>query len=145
MSLFASANLSAEVTGIQVSDGENSVTFYLGDRPEVSFTDTELIVSAEETVVSYPLTSEVTFEFVDDSGIDRIKNDDVTFFISLSEIAVTGLKPNESVLFFNLSGKLIHSVYADAAGECRVSTDILPKETLIIKTNKSAYKFLIGK
>lgn len=142
LALPASFDVSAEVNGVQISDGEESVVFYLADRPEVTFTDSDLIVSAGERKVLYPLTSTVTFDFVEDSAVEGVDAEAASFSFSASEIRATGLKANEPVMFFTMSGKLVCSVSADAAGELRMATDILPKEPLIVKTNKFAYKFL---
>ncbi len=141
-SLFVSINASAEVTGIQVSDGDKNIIFYIDERPEVNFTDTDLVVTGGHKQISYPMTSTVTFDFINGAAVENINVESTSFSISSSEILAAGLQCNELVQIFSMTGQLVYSSCADEVGEFRLPNDVLPKEPLIIKTNKFVYKFL---
>lgn len=134
---------STVVGGIQISDGKEIVNFSFDEKPEVTFEDAEIIISTGDRKVAYPLTSSLIFTFVDNSGVEEICGEMVKFKITGNEIRATGLKSNERVLFFNTNGMLLHSISADSNGEFCLQTDMLPKQPVIVKTNKLAYKLIL--
>lgn len=145
LSLLASASMSAEVTGVRVSDGEESVIFYLEDKPEVTFTTTDLVMETPDHRVEFPMTSTVTFEFTDDSGVDITVQQSVRFNVFDNEVRAQGLTPYESVRIYSYSGKIISSSHADSTGEWSISIELIPSEPVIIRTNKYTYKILTRK
>ncbi|MDE5797170.1 MAG: hypothetical protein K2H75_08655, partial [Muribaculaceae bacterium] len=63
--LFCSVAASGAVDGVRVSDGKESVVFSFMSTPTVTFGDATLYVTSEDGSVEFPMTSEVTFDFVE--------------------------------------------------------------------------------
>lgn len=145
VALASALNVSAEVNGVRVSDDNQSVIFLLEDRPEVTFSSSDLIITTPDRTIEFPLTSTVNFNFVDTSGVKEISGNAAKFNISGGIISASGLSAGEPISIFSYSGEKVYSSVADANGEWSVSTDKFVGLPLIVKTNNFAYKILIGK
>lgn len=140
---FSSA--SAQVTRVLVSDGQESVIFSLDDKPTVTYSAESVIFTTPSRTVEYAIESTVTVTFVDDSGVAEETAVVPTFTVADGEVKADGLVPYEVVSVFTCGGAHVVSQNADSNGQWSISTDLLPTEPLIIKTNKYAFKFIIRK
>lgn len=134
---------SVAANAVQISDGKESVIFSFDEKPEVSFGEAEIVISSSQRTVVFPMSANLVFTFVDNSGVGELDVESVSFQISGNEILAIGLKSNEQVLFFNMKGELLLASAADSDGKFRLQTDFLPKQPVIVRTDKISYKFLI--
>lgn len=132
-----------QIPGVSVSDGNDKVFFSFDEKPEVTFSDTNIIISTSDKEISFPITSSVSFEFVDAAGINDSMAPEIGFSFTSNEIKITGLNPGETVCIYSLDGRNLLTAPADASGEWAIASDTLPKQPLIIKTTQKAYKIII--
>lgn len=143
-SLLISGSVYGSVNGVRVSDGIEDVVFSFMSVPIVTFEDGILKVSSSEGLAEFPLTSEITFDFVDDSGINDVADiSDIVFQITSTQIKIDGLIAEEVINVFDMEGNIIASSKADISGCWAIDTDSLPKSFLIFKTNTNSYKLKI--
>lgn len=140
---MAACGMYAAPTDLRINDGDNTVVLSFGDKPTVTFTDTTMVITTEEDIIEYPLTSTVTFDFIDGSGIGSITEPDVHFTFTQDIISAEGLQSGESVAIYTYDGCLVSMTKADATGYWHISTDGLPHKPLIVRTNKTSYKIII--
>lgn len=140
---MAAGEMYAEQTDLRINDGNKTVILSFGKQPTVTFTDTTMVITAEDDTIEYPLTSTVTFDFIGGSGVEAVAEPDVHFTFTPYAITAEGLQPGETVSIYTYEGRLVSMTKADATGYWNMSTDGLPKQPLIVRTNQTAYKIII--
>lgn len=141
MLCITAGKLSAAPRELRITDGSNSITLAFDSEPTVTFSETALVVTAGESTLEYPLTSTVTFDFVDASGVKSVTAPDVRFSFSSSAISVEGLAAGEAV--YTYGGQMVARAVADNGGSCTIDAGTLPRQPLIVKTSKTAYKIIL--
>ena len=143
-SLLISGSVYGGVNGVRISDGIENVIFSFNSVPTVTFEDGILKVSSSEGMAEFPMTKEISFDFVDNSGINSVKDKhDIIFQITSTQVRISGLMAEEVINVFDMEGKKVASSKADISGFWNIDIDILPKSSLIFKTNTNAYKLKI--
>lgn len=143
MLCITAGKLSAAPRELRITDGDNSITLAFDSEPTVTFSQTALVVTAGESTLEYPLTSKVTFDFVDASSVKSVTSSDVHFSFSSSSINVEGLAAGETVAVYTYGGMMVTKAVADNSGSCTIDAGTLPRQPLIVKTNKTAYKIIL--
>lgn len=143
MLCITAGKLSAAPRELRITDGDNSITLAFDSEPTVTFSQTALVVTAGESTLEYPLTSTVTFDFVDASSVKSVTSSDVHFSFSSSSINVEGLAAGETVAVYTYGGMMVAKAVADNSGSCTIDADTLPRQPLIVKTSKTAYKIIL--
>lgn len=143
MLCITAGKLSAAPRELRITDGSNSITLAFDSEPTVTFSETALVVTAGESTLEYPLTSTVTFDFVDASGVKSVTAPDVRFSFSSSAISVEGLAAGEAVAVYTYGGQMVARAVADNGGSCTIDAGTLPRQSLIVKTSKTAYKIIL--
>lgn len=143
MLCITAGKLSAAPRELRITDGSNSITLAFDSEPTVTFSETELVVTAGESTLEYPLTSTVTFDFVDASGVKSVTAPDVRFSFCSSAISVEGLAAGEAVAVYTYGGQMVARAVADNGGSCTIDAGTLPRQPLIVKTSKTAYKIIL--
>lgn len=143
MLCITASKLSAAPRELRITDGNNSMTLAFDSEPTVTFSQTALVVTAGESTLEYPLTSTVTFDFVDASGVESVTVPDVRFSFSSSAISVEGLAAGETVAVYTYGGQMVTRAVADNSGCCTIDAGLLPGQPLIVKTSKTAYKIIL--
>lgn len=115
MLCITAGKLSAAPRELRITDGSNSITLAFDSEPTVTFSETALVVTAGESTLEYPLTSTVTFDFVDASGVKSVTAPDVRFSFSSSAISVEGLAAGEAVAVYTYGGQMVARAVADTA------------------------------
>lgn len=133
----------ADVTGVRITDGEDTVSFSFDSKPTVNFESDVIVISAEDNRVEYPMTSNVTFDFVDLSGVENQASDETRFYFHDGRIEFSRLTAGSYVSLYSMNGQLVWEGMVGTDGLCTVRTMSLPKGAAIVKTNKTAYKILI--
>ena len=68
---------------------------------------------------------------------------DVRFSFSSSAISVEGLASGEAVAVYTYGGQMVARAVADNGGSCTIDAGTLPRQPLIVKTSKTAYKIIL--
>ena len=120
-------------------------SFGFEEKPVVTFTDNELVVTSPRAEARYQLASVAKFTF-DDSGtaVEGIKDDSGKAVISLDEytVSLTGAKSGIGVQLIGSDGKVIQSLKTDKNGSLTFSIAELPEGTFIISSDNLSVKIL---
>lgn len=113
-------------------------TFFLKDKPDVTFEGENLKLSSINDTVVYPRAMIDNFHFVDASIIDNIeqveKNELRIVHQNNQDICVYGLKDTDkSIMVYDINGRRCHAqiTYGDSASN--ISLETLNKGAYIIK------------
>ena len=113
---------------LELMDGSR-VAYYLETRPKVSFSGTDLVLSASDVEVSYPF--------------DKVPSGDGTSVQVLAEsVRFSGLPAGSEVTVYTADGRKVSSLRADADGSCRVSLATMPTGVYVISYGKCNLKMM---
>lgn len=120
-----------------------TTTFYLKNKPIITYADNRLVVTDTTTgaEVSLSATEVADFEFLSADDVVAIDAVTTTTVPSLNGATMRGLQPNASVTIYNAEGKTLSTTTADADGQAILSLPDLPHGIYIIKSGVTSLKF----
>lgn len=129
---------------VHQKDGEK---FYFGfeDKPTVTFTDNELVVTSTKTELRYELAKVAKFTFDDiEDAVINIKADASIASITLDEytVSITGVKADVPICLITSDGKLLQTYKTDQEGSVTFSIAELPQGAYIINSESLTCKIL---
>lgn len=118
---------------LELTDGSR-VAYYLETRPKVSFSGTDLVLSASDVEVSYPFDKvrKYTFEMADPSSVSSPSGDGSSVQVLAEGVRFSGLPAGSEVAVYTADGRKVSSLRADADGGCRVSLSTMPTGVYVI-------------
>jgi len=131
------------VIAIYQTDGQVAM-FAFADKPEVTYTTTDLVLTTTKTMMQYPIAQlkKVQFEKADISeGLDELVADG-HFSFRDGAIEIHGGKPNSMVKIFTVSGTLVAQYPLDANGEGVIPTQSLRGTTYVVTAGSFSFKFM---
>lgn len=129
-----------KVLCVVIYDTEGRTAFSLQQRPVVSFTETDVKLSCNQTEVLYSLDNylKLTIEETDtETTIEKVGHDN--FIINSKEISAHGV---ESMALYTIDGKLITSGKADNEGKITIPVSQLKSGIYIVNTSNKSFKFI---
>jgi hypothetical protein len=129
---------------VHQKDGQ-IISFGFEEKPVVTFTDNELVVTSTKAEARYQLATVAKFTFdVEGTAVEGIKDDVRTAAISLDEyvVSLTGAKPEITVRLIASDGKVLQSYKTDRNGYVQFSIADLPEGTYIISSESLNVKIL---
>lgn len=129
---------------VHQKDGQ-IISFGFEEKPVVTFTDNELVVTSTKSEARYQLAAVAKFTFdVEGTAVEGIKDDVRTAAISLDEyvVSLTGAKPEITVRLIASDGKVLQSYKTDRNGYVQFSIADLPEGTYIISSESLNVKIL---
>ena len=129
---------------VHQKDGQQ-FSFGFEDKPVVTFTDSELIVTSSKTELRYALAQVAKFTFDDiEDAVISIKTDASKAVITLDEytVSISGAKPDATVCLIASDGKQIQSYKTNQDGTTTFSIADLPEGTYIIASESLTVKIL---
>lgn len=120
-------------------------SFGFEEKPVVTFTDNELVVTSAGAEARFQLADIAKFTFDDEgTAVEDIKDDVRKAAISLDEyiVSLTGAKPEIVVRLIASDGKLLQSYKTDKNGFLQFSIAELPEGTYIISSESLNVKIL---
>ncbi|GAB6983187.1 hypothetical protein JCM15908A_15620 [Prevotella dentasini JCM 15908] len=134
--------LAADYVKVSGKDGK-ATYFALSAQPKVTFEGSELVLTAGQETVNYPLTDVLTFEFADETagiGSASANGGNVVFRLG-SSVRGEGLQPGSRVVVYGVNGQTIGAAVADANGSVEIS---LSGQTgvFIVKSLTKTFKFI---
>ena len=139
-------NLSAgndvkDVLVVWTKDGIKTA-YALNNKPEIRFTDDELLITGEGVEVSFPFDFFVKYTYENSclTGIFDLYTNEINVNVKENYLLFPSLKANSSISIYTLSGKLIFSKTVKADGEYSFSLTNLQAGAYIIKVNGLTYK-----
>ena len=128
---------------LELMDGSR-VAYYLETRPKVSFSGTDLVLSASDVEVSYPFDKvrKYTFEMADPSSVSSPSGDGASVQVLAEGVRFSGLPAGSEVTVYTADGRKVSSLRADTDGGCRVSLATMPTGVYVISYGKCNLKMM---
>ncbi|MCF0184323.1 MAG: hypothetical protein HUK01_08320 [Bacteroidaceae bacterium] len=114
---------------VTTKDG-GRVVYALSEKPEVTFTATEVVLTVSEAVVAYPLADQVLFTFGDKlDAISRTAGLRAVITYNAGELTIGQVAAGMPVRIATIDGREVADTQADAAGNATVR---LPQATTYV-------------
>lgn len=142
--MLSASTVSAQNSlAVHQQDGQITV-FSFTEKPVVTYSDNELVLTTRKTAVQYPLykLKKLTFDTAWDDP-SRIEEQIVNakFRFQGNAIVVTGCKPGAQLMVFDLKGKKTCQLRTDDKGCATISLNGLRKQVYVMKTDHCSFKF----
>lgn len=126
---------------IQMKNGSEN-TFFLKDKPKVTFEGVNLKVSATTGDVSYALADVLRFTYAKKSptGISEQVEDRTGVAFEGDVLVISQLKANAVASIYTLDGKLIRQLRPQRTGTYRINLSELPSGLYLVKADNVTYK-----
>ncbi len=144
--LFAGHPLLAEEKTMLVVWGKDStkVAYALAEKPKVTFTETDLVITANGVEVDYTLDNMARFTYEDSisMAITNLQTDESTFKLDGEFLLFPALKANSTVSVYSLSGTLVFKKTVRQNGEYAFALSSLNSGVYMINVNGLTYKIV---
>ncbi|MCF0198904.1 MAG: hypothetical protein HUK02_06220 [Bacteroidaceae bacterium] len=98
------------------------VAYALQTRPTVTFTATEMVFTAQDVVVTYPLADKVEFTFGTLDAVDRVEGLSAVVTCAEGRVEVSRVEAGTVVSLLDVSGRLLQQTTADSAGRATLTS-----------------------
>lgn len=128
---------------VWAKDGSKAA-YALIDKPKVTFTETDLIISTKEVEVNFPLDDmdRFTYEVSDITAIRDLKTDEVKFKMDGESLLFPALRANSSVSIYTLDGHQVFKKEIQIAGEYSFPLSNLKAGVYLVTVNGLTYKIV---
>lgn len=128
-------------------EGGIRATFALSDYPVITTANGEFEVATASKQIIAPLNEIVDYRFSetdpgDFSEIDEVNTDPATGKIIDGHVVFSGLNANVSVTVYDIAGRVIDTLRADADNCVDVDLSAYPHGIIIITAGNTSYKVL---
>ena len=130
-----------ETLVVTLKDGSQT-TFFLKDKPQVTFEGTDLKVTSDVGDAAFALADVLrfTYEKKDPSGINETVVDPTGVAFQDDVLVISQLKANAVVAIYALDGKLLRQLKAHRSGTYRISLSELPAGLYLVKADNVTCK-----
>ena len=119
----------------------NVIKFDLSGGVNVAFSDTEVIITSDNSEVKLPVTDFARFDFSDDASVNDKTIQSVMVIVGNDFINLSGLPGRSLVQLFTLNGISVANITADDSGGASIRS--LSKGIYILKTQLSTIKVIL--
>ena len=145
MAFVSLSAIAAEQTinlAVCTKDG-SKILYALEEKPKITFTETELVITTKGIEVSYALSDMnlFTYEKGETTGITNLY-DGASFKLDGESIVFSKLKAKDIVSLYSINGTLVFKKTVTTDGEYAVSLNDIKTGVYIIKVNGLTYKFM---
>lgn len=143
LSIVAKAEDNPTNLVVWAKDG-TKVAYALSEKPKVTFTETDLVITTKGIEVNYSLTNmaRFTYEADDFTVIRNLRTDEVSFKIDSESLIFPALHASSTVSLHSLNGALIFSKTVHTAGEYSLSLSNLKTGVYVVTVNDLTYKIV---
>lgn len=141
LSIFAKAENNPSNLVVWAKDG-TKVAYALAEKPKVTFTETDLVITAKGVEVNYSLEnmSRFTYESNDVSAIINLQTDETPFKLTSGSLLFPALKANSIVSVYSLNGTLVFKKTVRQNGEYAFPLSNLNAGIYMVNVNGLTYK-----
>lgn len=141
--LSAMADESKTQLVVWAKDG-TQVAYALAEEPKVTFTETDLVITAKGIVVNYSMEklSRITYENDDVVSITDLQTGKPSFMLDGELLLFPALKAKSSVSLHSLNGTLIFSKTVQSTGEYSFPLSALNSGVYMVTINGLTYKIV---
>ena len=128
---------------VWAKDG-TKVAYALNEKPKVTFTETDLIISTKGVEVNYALDNmdRFTYETDNSTAIRNLKTDEVSFKQDGESLLFLNLGANSTIFLHTLNGTSVFSKTVSMAGEYSFPLSNLNAGVYLVTVNGLTYKIL---
>lgn len=128
---------------IHCKSGE-AVTVLLGERPQVTFSNNDLVLTTQTNVVCYPADEVLKFTYLNEdeviTGISQAHSSGSVFSFADEGLQVKHLAPESVVSVYTVDGKLLLSAQTDAQGSATLQLPEVAGGVYVVKTPSVTFK-----
>lgn len=147
MLLVKMGNISAMAEDIKTQlvvwakDG-TQVVYALAEKPKVTFTETDLVITTKGIEVSYSLENMARFTYEDETvtAITNLQTDKSLVILEGESLLFPALKANSTVSVYSLNGTLVFKKTVQAAGDYSFPISNLNTGVYLVSVNGLTYK-----
>ena len=141
--LSAMADESKTQLVVWVKDG-TKVAYALAEKPKVTFTETDLVITTYGVEVNYPLENmaRFTYETNDESAIVNLQTEESPFKINGESLLFPALKANSTVSVYSLNGTQVFRKTIRQNGEYAFPLSNLNAGVYMVNVNGLTYKII---
>lgn len=128
---------------VWAKDG-TKVAYALVDKPKVTFTVTDLVITSKGIEVNYALENmaRFTYEKTSVTGITDLKTNETLFKLDGETLLFPSLKANSTVSIYSAKGTLVFSQTVHQDGEYSFPISNLKTGVYIVNVNGLTYKIM---
>ena len=128
---------------VWAKDG-TQVAYALAEKPKVTFTETDLVITANGVEVNYTLENMARFTYEDNSatGITNLQTDESSFKLNGESLLFPALKANSTVSLYTLNGTLVFKKTVRQNGEYAFPLSNLNAGVYMVNVNGLTYKIV---
>ena len=121
----------------------SKVLYALEEKPKITFTDTELVITTKGVEIAYALSDMnlLTYENGETTGITNLY-DDTSFKLDGNAIVFSKLKAKDIVSLYSINGTLVFKKTVTVDGEYAVSLNDIETGVYVVNVNGLTYKFM---
>ena len=145
--IFVSYNILAQENNIQLvvwaKDG-TKVAYMLSEKPKITFTETDLVITANDIEVNYALENmaRFTYESNGNTAIRNVESDELSIKLDGESLLFPDLKANSSIAIYTLNGTLVMKKTIRQDGEYVFPVSSLSDGVYMISVNGLTYKIV---
>lgn len=142
-SMFTKAGNNLTNLVVCAKDG-TKVAYALAEKPKMTFTETDLVITANGVEVNYNLENMARFAYEDNTStaITNLQTDESSFQLNGESLLFPALKANSIVSFYSLNGTLIYKKTVLQNGEYAFPLSNLNAGVYIVNINGLTYKIV---
>lgn len=142
-SLFAKAEEPAPHLVVWAKDG-TKVAYALAEKPKVTFTETDLVITANGVEVNYNLEKMARFTYEDNTSvaITNLQTDESLFKLDGESLLFPALKANSTVSVYSLNGTIVFKKTVRKNGEYAFPLSNLNAGVYMVNVNGLTYKIV---
>lgn len=142
-SIFTKAENNPTNLVVWAKDG-TKVAYALAEKPKVTFTETDLVITAKGVEVNYSLENmaRFTYESNDESAIINLQTDESPFKLTGESLLFSALKANSTVSVYFLNGTLVFKKTVRQNGEYTFPLSNLNAGVYMVNVNGLTYKIM---
>ena len=126
---------------LHLSSGK-SVICMLDEKPIVSFSGEELILTTHMNVVSYQSSDvlKFTYLYVDPAAVGKVEMSQSMFSFSENSLIVTGAEPGSQIDIYSVDGVLVASAKTNYTGATSIKLPEQSGKVYMVKTSVANFK-----
>ena len=143
ISLSAIADEPKTLLVVWAKDG-TQVAYALAEKPKVTFTETDLVITANGVEVNYTLENMARFTYEDNTAtvITNLQTDESPFKLTGESLLFPALKANSTVSVYSLNGTLVFKKTIRQNGEYAFPLSNLNAGVYMVNVNGLTYKIM---
>ena len=128
---------------VWAKDG-TKVAYALDEKPKVTFTETDLVISAKGVEVNYALDNmdRFTYESEEHSAIRNLKTGEMSFKLDGESLLFLNLSANSTISLHTLNGTSVFSKTVSMSGEYSFPLSNLNTGVYLVTVNGLTYKIM---